>query len=90
MDDARYAEWSASLVQLPDTHFFDLMRLYLGVLKTPFHKQRLVQQLSAFLQRKSIQNAVVQMLDELDLLFISVVMCVPRATLELLTIFFRT
>lgn len=54
MDDARYAEWSASLVQLPDTHFFDLMRLYLGVLKTPFHKQRLVQQLSAFLDRKSV------------------------------------
>lgn len=27
MDDARYAEWSASLVQLPDTHFFDLMQI---------------------------------------------------------------
>ncbi|GAB1482632.1 hypothetical protein MASR2M78_14480 [Treponema sp.] len=60
------AEWKAALLSLPDVSFFDLMRGYLGDIKTPFNKQRLLEDLTAFLGRKEIQDAVAAYLDETD------------------------
>lgn len=36
MDRKAYLEWQEALLRLPDQIFFDLLRLYLGDIKTPF------------------------------------------------------
>ncbi len=48
MNPKDVAEWRENIIKLPDHHFFDLIQLYLGKIKTPFNKQRLAEQLSAF------------------------------------------
>jgi hypothetical protein len=51
---------------LPDNIFLDLMRGALGNVKTPFNKQRLLDDLSAFLARTEIQENIAALLDEDD------------------------
>jgi hypothetical protein len=51
---------------LPDNAFFDLMRSALGNIKTPFNKQRLLDDLSAFLARPDIQETIAALLGEDD------------------------
>jgi hypothetical protein len=51
---------------LPDTAFFDLMRSALGNIRTPFNKQKLLEDLSAFLSRPEIQETIAAFLDRAD------------------------
>jgi len=60
------ADWKAALLQLGDGPFFDLMRSYLGDIKTPFNKQRLIEDLEGLLGRKDIQETVASYLDGTD------------------------
>ncbi len=60
------ADWKAALLTLSDGPFFDLMRSYLGDIRTPFNKQRLVDELEGFLGRKDIQETVAAYLDATD------------------------
>lgn len=60
------ADWKEALIRLPDGPFFDLMRGYLGDIRTPFNKQRLVDELAAFLGRREHLEAVAAYLDETD------------------------
>ena len=50
--------WREELIQLNDELFFDLMRMYLSDIKTPFSKEKLVESLSSFLRKDSTQNAI--------------------------------
>ena len=58
--------WKDALVQLPDSHFFNMIGLYLGKIKTPFNKQNLIEKLSSFLHRDAVQDILVKGLDEND------------------------
>jgi hypothetical protein len=58
--------WQSALMTLPDTAFFDLMRSALGNIRTPFNKQKLLEDLSAFLSRPEIQETVAAFLDDAD------------------------
>jgi hypothetical protein len=58
--------WQSALMTLPDTAFFDLMRSALGNIKTPFNKQKLLEDLSTFLSRPEIQETVAAFLDDAD------------------------
>ncbi|MDR1505597.1 MAG: hypothetical protein LBI67_00695 [Treponema sp.] len=58
--------WQSALMTLPDTAFFELMRSVLGNIKTPFNKQRLLGDLSAFLARPGIQETITAFLDDGD------------------------
>jgi hypothetical protein len=51
-------EWQASLLTLPDTACFDLLRGVFGNIKTPFNKHHLMEKLAAFLLRKEIQDTI--------------------------------
>ena len=50
--------WKASLMTLPDSAFFDLLRLVFGKIKTPFSKQALMGDLEKFLQRNDVQKNI--------------------------------
>jgi hypothetical protein len=51
-------EWKSSLMLLPDNAFFDLMRSVFGNVKTPFNKQRLLEDLAAFLNKEEIRRNI--------------------------------
>ncbi|MDR0718439.1 MAG: helicase-associated domain-containing protein [Treponema sp.] len=51
-------EWKASILTLPDNACFDLLRSVFGNIKTPFNKHSLMDNLTAFLSRKEIQDTI--------------------------------
>ncbi len=78
MNPEAVVEWREALVRLTDHHFFDLMRMYLGVIKTPFNKQRLIEELSSFLRRKENRDRILSLLDDFDLMILSAVELLPN------------
>lgn len=87
MNTDSYDDWKEALLRLPDRTFFDLMRLYLGEIKTPFNKQRLVERLIGFLSKPEMQRIIVKSLDSLDILILTAVHCLPVTTRGSLLIF---
>jgi len=64
--DTLHEEWKRSILELPDEHFFSLMRLYLGDIKTPFHKPRLVEKLAALLSDSEMADRIIALTDVYD------------------------
>jgi hypothetical protein len=83
------AHWKSTLITLPDSVFFDLMRNYLGELKTPFNKHRLVQELSAFLSRRETVERIIALIDEEDARVLTAVHLMERPKPEDLLAFFE-
>ena len=63
--------WKDALLKLSDKHFFNLVRLYLGPVKTPFSKQKLADSLAAFLRKPEVRKNILAALDGLDLKLIT-------------------
>lgn len=70
---ADIAQWRKTLLTLPDSSFFELMRNYLGEIQTPFNKQSLLDRLQTFFKREATQRAIVAAIDETDARFLSAV-----------------
>ncbi len=91
MDEKRaekIREWRESLLQLSDDQFFELMRIYLGGIQTPFNKQKLIERLSAFLRKDENLQTIFLLLDEHDKKIASAVHLMKSATIEKLSEFF--
>jgi hypothetical protein len=58
--------WKSAFLTLPDSSYFELMRSIFGNIKTPFNKQRLVEDLASFLSRKEIQETIAAYIDHRD------------------------
>ena len=84
----RTALWEASLAMLPDNRFFDILRAYLGRIKTPYNKQNLIEQLSSFFYKEQNKKNLLALLDDFDEKIITAVVFVPEATQEKLSTFF--
>ena len=80
MNPEHVIAWREALVRLTDQHFFDLMRMYLGAIKTPFNKQRLIEELSAFLRKKETKERIISLLDSFDLMILPAVKELPSPT----------
>ena len=80
--------WRENLALMPDSHFFELIRMYLGEVKTPYNKHKLIEELSSFLRKAENQQNLVRLLSDTDLQIISVVYFVPSITQEKLGVFF--
>ena len=59
--------WRESLSVMPDHHFFEIIRMYLGEIKTPYNKQRLIEDLSVFLRRDDNRLMITKLLSKSDL-----------------------
>lgn len=75
-------KWREAHSILPDAHFFDLVRMYLGEVKTPYNKQKLIEELSAFIRKAEVKKTLIQLLSESDVMIITAVMELPYATQE--------
>ncbi len=61
------AIWQDSILSLGDKDFFNLIRLYLGEVKTPYNKQRLIEQLAGFIKNENNTQVMLSYLDSFDL-----------------------
>lgn len=89
MNTEKVLEWREAIVQLPDNHFFDLMQLYLGKIKTPFNKQKLIEQLGSFLRKETVRDAIFKSLDSFDIFILSAINEIPNATYAVLSRLFK-
>ncbi len=80
MNSESVVAWREALVRLADQHFFDLVRLYLGAVRTPFNKQKLVEELSAMMRREETKERMVALLDPLDILILAAIRELPLPT----------
>lgn len=67
------AEWKNRLLTLPDPVFFNLVRNYLGNMKTPFNKHRIIEKLCAYLGKEETRILTAQSLDEMDKKILTVI-----------------
>ena len=74
--------WGREILTLPEGRFFNLMRNYLGEVRTPFDKHKLIRELAAFLRRPSHQERLIALLGGRERLVITAVLMLGEPTLE--------
>lgn len=84
----RILEWRESFTSLPDDYFFDIIHVYLGEIKTPYNKPKLVEELSTILRKKENREVLISYLDETDLKILTAVKFIPDVDIEKLEKFF--
>ncbi|WP_288906191.1 helicase-associated domain-containing protein, partial [uncultured Treponema sp.] len=80
--------WRESLATMPDERFFEIIRIYLGEIHTPFNKDRLIEQLSSIFRKEQTKKTITAFLSEFDIKMLSAISIVPSATQEKLAEFF--
>ncbi|MDR1219501.1 MAG: helicase-associated domain-containing protein [Treponema sp.] len=73
-------EWETALLTLPEELFFSLVRSVFGSVKTPFSKQRLVEDLKVFLSNEENRKTLEAYIDERDALLIASVAVLGNPT----------
>ena len=81
--------WRDSLTVMADTHFFEIMRMYLGEIKTPYNKQSLIDDLSGFLRNEDNQKNILKLLSENDIVILTSLTVLYEATQDKLAKFFE-
>ena len=84
-----HSRWKNYLLNLSDPVFFDIMRNYLGELKTPFNKHNLIRSLSSMLSKKEIRGNILKLLDEDDIRLLTLVHILDQPTIDTLYQFIR-
>lgn len=82
-------KWQDYVSALSDKDFSSIMHLYLGDFKTPYNKQRLIEQLASFLREKNNLSNMLLLLDEDDLAVLSAVRYLPSPNRTRLLRFFK-
>lgn len=82
-------QWSESIYSLDDEKFFDIIRIYIGEVKTPYNKQRLIEQLASFVNNPGNQNNILALLDETDLKILNAICYIKNPTRDLIARFFE-
>lgn len=72
IDDGR-EEWHETLVSMSSEMFLALITAHLGKIKTPYNKQRLIEQLESFLRNEERQKAITDGLNEIDIAIITAI-----------------
>ena len=82
--------WRESLSLMQDSHFFDLLQMYLGEIKTPYNKPNLIEKLSSFLRKDETKQTMVSLLSKEDLELLTAIYLIPKITQKKLFDFFST
>ena len=84
------SEWQENISALPDEKLFEILRLYLGEIRTPYNKQRLIEQLAGFIRNEKNLSTIISLLDEFDIKILTAIYYIPNADRTLLVDFFST
>jgi len=86
----RIIDWRESMATMDEVMFFDIMRMYLGEIKTPYNKQKLIEDLSSFLRKKENRETLVSLLGSGDLKILTIVKTVRDCTVSKILSFMET
>lgn len=70
--------------------FFELVRIYLGEVKTPYNKQKLAEEIGAFLRKKETRDSIVKFLDGTDIKILTAIKFLNEPDIEKLEKFFSS
>ena len=82
------AFWKSAVMLMPDNSFFELLRSVFGKIKTPFNKQKLLNDLEGFLLREDIQKTIASYIDQTDAKIIAAAAVFEEPVFEQLENFF--
>ncbi|MBO6177534.1 MAG: hypothetical protein J6O39_08345 [Treponema sp.] len=83
-------EWQEALASYSDDYFFEIVRIYLGAVRTPFNKQNVVKLISNVLRKDENKKILLSYLTEDDVKIISAVKIIPGCTAKKLYQFFNS
>lgn len=75
-------DFRSTLLTLPDDAFFELIRNYLGPVKTPFNKHDLIARLMAFMKRDETQDRIISLIDQQDAELLTIIWLLDEPTGE--------
>lgn len=75
----RVLSWRKYLATLSEETFFDLIRIYLGEVRTPYNKQDLIESLSAFIRKDETKQGIIRLLTGIDLKLLAAIRFIPEA-----------
>lgn len=82
-------EWRECISRLSNDDFFNLIHYYLGEIKTPYNKHKLIEQLSGFMYKKENQEMLIKLLDENDVKILTSIKYIANPDLEKISSFFK-
>lgn len=82
--------WRETLSTMNDDHFFEIMRVYLGEIHTPFNKDNLIEQLSSIFRKEENKSTIIAFLSDFDIKIISAINFIKNCTQEKLIEFFKS
>ncbi len=80
--------WKRIIISLPEQIFFDLIRNYLGDVKTPFNKHNLIEELAVFLRKEKNIDKIISMIDKEDASVLTVLSILGPVKIKTLYSFF--
>ena len=81
-------EWKSALMTLPDSNFYELLRSVIGNIKTPFNKQRLLNELFNFLSGNEVRKIISAYINEQDRMLIAAIALLREPAPGMLESFF--
>lgn len=84
----RIIDWRETLNTASDEKFFDIMHIYLGEIKTPYNKQKLIEQLSSFLRNEQNRETIFSLLTDEDIKILTAIKYIQNAEISKIEKFF--
>ena len=81
-------KWKKIIISLPEQIFFDLIRNYLGDVKTPFNKHNLIEEFAVFLRKEKNIEKIISLIDQQDAAVLTVLAILGAAKINTLYSFF--
>ena len=72
--------WRDYLTTMSDKRFFNLIHIYLGEVKTPYNKQKLIEDLSSFLRKEDHKKTIPSLLSQNDIKILTAIYFLPNPT----------
>ena len=82
MDKPDIEKWKKIVISLPEQVFFDLIRNYLGDVKTPFNKHSLIEELAAFFRKEKNIERIISLIDKNDAAVLSAIDILAPVTIK--------
>lgn len=85
----RIIRWRESLATMNEEHFFEIMRIYIGEIHTPYNKDKLIEQLSSIFRKEPNKQRILSYLTSFDIKVITAINALKDATKEKIIEFFK-
>lgn len=85
----RIIRWRETMATLNDERFFEIMRVYIGEIQTPYNKDNLIEQISSILRKEQNKKRIISYLSDFDIKILSVIFSVKEPTKDKITDFFK-